>query len=64
MFFNLFLDDLFKELNGSPFVKYVERERVNSFAFADDLRLFGTTIPDVQALINICIQYANKWSFW
>ena len=63
VFLNVFLDDLLRELNDSPYGLYVEQEKVNSFAYANDVSLIANTITDLQAMINICTNYANKWRF-
>ncbi len=35
----------------------------NSFAYADDISIFSSTIPGLQELINICEEYSSKWRF-
>ena len=30
-------------------------------AYADDISLFGATVPGLQHLIDICCEYANIW---
>ena len=35
----------------------------NSFAYADDISLFSTTVPGLQELINICVRYSSSWRF-
>ena len=35
----------------------------NSIAYADDVSLFCTSLPGLQLLINICVQYSVRWRF-
>ncbi len=35
----------------------------NSFAYADDVSLFCLSIPGLQKLIDICVQYSLRWRF-
>ena len=37
--------------------------KYNSFAYADDVTLFSSTITGLQNLIDICSKYANDWRF-
>ena len=35
----------------------------NSFAYADDVSIFASTVPGLQQLINKCVEFSVKWRF-
>jgi hypothetical protein len=35
----------------------------NSFAYADDVSLFSTTVPGLEKMIDICTDYSSLWRF-
>ena len=61
--FNIFIDDLLRELCKSDDKVCIGACSVNSFAYADDINLLCTTAPGLQRLINTCAAYADKWRF-
>jgi exonuclease III len=61
--FNIFIDDLLIELSDAKQGVRIGNSTINSFAYADDVTLMSSTAPDLQQLINICKQYADKWRF-
>ena len=62
-FFNVFINDLLLELNGSKYGIRMGRHKINHFAYADDITLISSTAPGLQSLIDICQGYAQNWSF-
>ena len=63
--FNLYIDELIKELKvvareEGIGVKVVG-ERMNSLFFADDICLMSKDIKGMQRLLEICSKYADKW---
>jgi len=61
--FNIFINDLLKELGDCDDKVRIGDCSLNSFAYADDVNLLCTTAPGLQRLINICANYADKWRF-
>ena len=61
--FNIFIDDLLKELESSPCGLRVGSSKFNSLAYADDIELLATHTSDLQCLVNICYAYSLKWRF-
>ena len=61
--FNIFLSDLLVQLGRHPAGIMVGEHLFNSFAYADDVSLFSTTVPGLQGLIDICSEYAKQWRF-
>ena len=51
------------ELGRHPAYIRVWDHLFNSFAYADDVSLFSTTVPGLQGLIDICSEYAKQWRF-
>ena len=63
MFFNVFISDLIKKLNGCKSIFFrIGNVLYNCFVYTDDVSLFSWTIPDLQHLI-ICVDYASKLRF-
>ena len=59
--FNIFIDDLLRDLKSmNPGVR-IQSFHINSFAYADDINLVSTTAIGLQKLINKCEQYADMW---
>jgi len=52
--FNLFLSGLMLQLSLCEHGVRVGDHLYNSFAYADDVSLFSTTVPGLQKLIDIC----------
>ena len=61
--FNIFLDDLLKELKQVPQGLRVHDVHLNSCAYADDVTLMCSTVPGLQELIDKCVAYAKKFRF-
>ena len=62
-FFNIFVNDLLLALSNEKHGLRIGPCSVNAIAYADDITLLSTRIPDLQAMINHCSTYANKWRF-
>jgi hypothetical protein len=62
-FLNIFIDNLLVQPNNSDDKVCIGSFQINSFAYADDVMLLSTTVPDLQRLINICADYACYWKF-
>jgi len=58
--FNLFLSGLILELS---LCERVVNHLYNSFAYADDVSLFSTTVPGLQKCIDIYTHYSSLWCF-
>ena len=60
---NMFISDLLTQLKSCS--TRIGKHSYNSFAYADDITVYATTIPDLQELINICFQYTCSitWRF-
>jgi hypothetical protein len=61
--FNMFISDLLHELESSDYGARIGNEIYSSFAYADDITVFSTTIPGTQHLIDICEKYSKSWRF-
>ena len=61
--FNVFINDLLIELSSCTAGVRLGKDLHNSFAYADDITLFGLTAPDLQKLIDTCYNYSQKWRF-
>jgi len=61
--FHLFLSGLMLELSLCEHGVRVGHDLYNSFAYADDVSLFSTTVPGLQKLIDICTDYSSLWPF-
>ena len=61
--FNMFLSDLLYELDSINQGLRIGSHLYNSFAYADDVSLFASTVPGLQQLINKCVEYSVKWRF-
>ena len=62
---NVFINDLLIELSSCTAGVRLDRDLdlCNSFAYADDITVFGLTVPDFQKLIDTCYNYSQKWRF-
>ena len=58
--FNVFINDLLIELSSCTAGVRLDRDLCNSFAYADDITVFGLTVPDLQKLIDICYNYSQN----
>jgi hypothetical protein len=63
LFFNMFIDDLLKELSNTNHGLRLAHNLYNNFAYADDVNLLATCVPGLQILIDKCVAYTNKWRF-
>ena len=61
--FNIFIDDLLLVLQLSESGVRIGSQQISSFAYADDITLLSTILPDLQHLINLCTDYAQTWRF-
>ena len=61
--FNVFIDDLIKDVSQADCGVKIGTFRGSSFAFADDITLYSATVTGLQLLINKCASYALKWRF-
>ena len=60
---NVFINQLLVTLQNVDTGIVIGDSIYNSFAYADDVSLFCTSIPGLQHLINICVQYSVRWRF-
>ena len=51
------------QLSESKFGMRTGDNLYSSFAYADDISLFDATVPGLQELINICMEYSQLWRF-
>ena len=58
--FNVFIDELLIVLRKSKYGLCIGNSLHNCFAFADDVTLFASTVPQLQTLINISHSFAEK----
>ena len=63
IFFNIFIDDLLRNLDSANYGVYVGNCHVNNFAYADNITLLSSTVTGLQKLINVCNKYASDWCF-
>jgi hypothetical protein len=63
LFFNVFIDDLLKEIKHHKHGINIGPNHYNSMAYADDITLFSLTTSGLQSLIDICEKYAKEWRF-
>jgi len=61
--FNIFIDNLLRDLCESDDRVCIGNNSLNTFAYADDINLLCTTAPGLQRLIDMCVAYAKKWRF-
>lgn len=61
--FNIFLDDLLNKLGHENVGINIGGKIYNSFAYADDISIFCTSVPGLQNLIDICVEYSARWRF-
>ena len=58
LLFNIFIDDLLKDLHGHHAGIRIGNIHLNSFAYADDISLMSATGTVLQQLIDVCFEYA------
>ena len=61
--FNICIDDLLQSLQHVEKSVSIGYSNYSSFAYADDVTVYSSTIPDLQFLIQMCADYAQKWRF-
>jgi hypothetical protein len=61
--FNIFINDLLKELDESDRGVRFGSVCLGSFAYADDVTLFSASVTGLQSMVDICAQYAQTWCF-
>ena len=59
--FNYFINDLIEELNRQDIGAQIGTKVINNLLFADDILLVAHTPRQLQKLLNICSNWANKW---
>ena len=58
--YNVYTDDLSKELSKMNIGPFIGQVRVNHLSFADDMNLIATTTRSLQILVNSCDAYARE----
>ena len=61
--FNVFIDDLMRDLEGCPYGLRTRSLKITTAAYADDITLIASTQPDLQKRVEICYRYSCKWRF-
>ena len=61
--FNVFIDDLMRDLQGCPYGLRIGSLQINTAGYADDVTLIASTQLDLQKLVDICYRYSCKWRF-
>ena len=61
--FNIFINDLLKELKDVKTGVRISEFHANSLAYADDINILSTTASGLQKLIDACVKYADRWRF-
>ena len=61
--FNIFINDLLKELSSLQSGVKIGNDLYNSMAYADDITLLSSTVPGLQKLIDVCYNYSKTWRF-
>ena len=61
LFFNIYLKDLMCRLQSCNEGVLIGDRFFNSFAYADDISIFSSTVCGLQNLINVCSEYARDW---
>ncbi|CAG2251433.1 unnamed protein product [Mytilus edulis] len=59
----VFINDLLKQLDESPYGSMLFNLRVSSTVQADDIALISTTSKCMKTLIDICQTYSENWGF-
>lgn len=59
----MFIDDLLRLLSNSEMGLRIGNYFFNNVAFADDITLLAAMTPDIQSLIDMCVEYSSKWRF-
>jgi hypothetical protein len=63
LLFNAFINDLLSELQNTPAGIRIGPDCYNSIAYADDISLIAALPNDLQSLIDVCTNYADRWRF-
>ena len=58
--FNVYVDDLNKQLNNSGVGCHIAGVSVNNLSYADDFLLLGPDAKSLNQLLDICYQFANE----
>ena len=61
--FDLFLDDLVKEINKLGRGVQCGNKRVSILLFADDIAILGETKEDLEAMLQTLFEFSIKWRF-
>ena len=59
--FNVCVNQLLLDLNNCDAGVSIGDTLYNSTAYADDITLFSTNVPNLQNLIDICVAYKEMW---
>ncbi|CAG2195015.1 unnamed protein product [Mytilus edulis] len=63
VFYLVFINDLLRQLDESPYGSMLFNLRVSSTVQADDIALISTTSKGMKTLIDICQTYSENWGF-
>ena len=61
--FSIFINELLKELKKRNSGLCIGDVKLQSFAYADDVSLFSSTVKGLQNLVDACCYYSKKWRF-
>ena len=61
--FSIFINELLEELKKLNSGLCIGDVKLESFAYADDLNLFSSTVTGLQNLVDACYYYSKKWIF-
>ena len=62
-FFGIFINELLVNLKCCDNGLRIGRHQYESFAYADDITLYSATVPGLQRMIDMCVEYAESWRF-
>ena len=60
---NIFLYGMLKNVHNLDVGIRMNYKKYNCFAYAEDVILFSTMVPDLQSIIDVCTQYVDTWRF-
>ena len=58
--FSIYMDDLSRILNDSPYGCRIGRNMINHISYADDMCLLSMSSAGMQAMLDICADYGNS----
>ena len=59
--FNFFINDLLEECDSTNFGVHINDCRINIISYCDDLIIISPSIFEINKLLEICNNFANKW---